>query len=142
MPPAPGGTPITGVRIVFAVGPGSAPVEFVWNGAGWARSQNGTPHVDSEGNQIAPENVIVQYTPYANSDTNDQFGVPIREAQTVGRGRGARAHRRRRLHGPLGRSPRPTHRRSTSTRRAPRSGLAPGRTWVELPEPGTTGILP
>lgn len=140
-PPAPGGTPVTGVRIVFAIGPGSAPVEFVWNGAGWARSQNGTPHVDTEGNQIAPENVIVQYTPYASSGTNDQFGVPIREAQTVGEGEALV------LTGGVAYTARWVKTAANSPTRyldaagAP-IGLTPGRTWVELPEPGTTGILP
>jgi hypothetical protein len=140
-PPGPGGGPITGVRIVFAEGAGSAPVEFVWNGAGWARTQSGTPHVDSEGTQIAPENVIVQFTPYANSDTNDQFGVPIREAQTVGEGEalvltGGVAYTARWVK-PAANAP---------TQYLDAAGapirLTPGRTWVELPEPGTTGILP
>jgi hypothetical protein len=140
-PPGPGGGPITGVRIVFAEGPGSAPVEFVWNGAGWARSQSGTPHVDSEGNQIAPENVIVQYTPYANSDTNDQFGVPIREAQVVGEGEALV------LTGGVGYTARwvkPAANAPTQYFDAAGAPirLTPGRTWVELPEPGTTGILP
>ena len=128
------------MRIVFAEGPGSAPVEFVWNGAGWARSQSGTPHVDTEGTQIAPENVIVQYTPYANSDTNDQFGVPIREAQTVGEGEalvltGGYAYTVRWVK-PAANAP---------TQYLDATGapirLTPGRTWVELPEPGTTGMF-
>jgi hypothetical protein len=140
-PPGPGGGPITGVRIVFAEGAGSAPVEFVWNGAGWARTQSGTPHVDSEGTQIAPENVIVQYTPYANSDTNDQFGVPIREAQVVGEGEALV------LTGGVGYTARwvkPAANAPTQYFDAAGAPirLTPGRTWVELPEPGTTGILP
>ena len=90
---------------------------------------------------IAPENVIVQYTPYANSDTNDQFGVPIREAQTVGEGEalvltGGVAYTARWVK-PAANAP---------TQYLDAAGapirLTPGRTWVELPEPGTTGILP
>jgi hypothetical protein len=140
-PPAPGGTPITGVRIVFAEGAGSAPVEFVWNGSGWARSQSGTPHVDTEGVQIAPENVIVQFTPYANSDTNDQFGVPIREAQTTGEGEaliltGGVVYNARWVK-PAANAPAQYYDAAGAPVR-----LTPGRTWVELPEPGTAGILP
>jgi len=139
--PAPGGTSIKGVRIVFAVGAGSAPVEFAWNGTGWARSQSGTPHVDSEGNQIAPENVIVQYTPYASSGTNDQFGVPIREAQLVGQGQALV------LTGGVAYTARWVKTAANSpTRYLDAAGapiaLTPGRTWVELPEPGSTTILP
>jgi Protein of unknown function (DUF3048) N-terminal domain/Protein of unknown function (DUF3048) C-terminal domain len=140
-PPGPGGGPLTGVRIVFAQEPGSAPVEYAWNGAGWARWQSGTPHVDTEGNQIAPENVIVQYTPYANSDTNDQFGVPIREAQTVGEGEALV------LTGGVGYTARWVKPAANApTQFLDGAGapirLTPGRTWVALPEPGTTAIVP
>ena len=136
-----GGRPTVGVRIVFAHGAGSAPVEFRWNGRGWARSQAGTPHMDTAGVQIAPENVIVSYTPYANSDTNDQFGVPIREAQTVGQGEalvltGGVAIVARWVKPALNA---PTQYLDSAGKPI---GLTPGRTWVELPEPGTTVFLP
>lgn len=136
-----GGTPTNGVHITFAQGPGSAPVEYRWNGTGWARSQAGTPHVDAEGAQTAPENVIVAYTPYADSDTNDQFGVPIREAQLVGEGEalvltGGQAIAARWVKPSL----------EAPTQYLDASGapvrLTPGRTWVALPEPGTTVFLP
>ena len=84
--PVTGGEVVSGVNIVFATGAGSAPVDYVWNGWGYARSQSGTPHVDALGQQVTPENVIVSFTPYAESDVTDSFGVPIREAQTVGSG--------------------------------------------------------
>jgi hypothetical protein len=77
---------VAGVGITFGTSAGAAPVEYRWTGAGWARFQKGTPHVDAAGTQIAPENVIVQFTPYVGSDVNDQFGNPIPEAQLVGSG--------------------------------------------------------
>jgi hypothetical protein len=134
--PATGGTPVGGVHIVFATGAGSAPVDWTWTGAGWARNQAGTPHLDANGTQVGPENVIVSFTPYANTDVNDQFGVPIREAQTVGEGDAwvltggmlINAHWvKPALEAPtqyLGADGQPIR-------------LTPGRTWVELPEPGT-----
>lgn len=139
--PASGGTPATGVRIVFAEGAGSAPVEYVWNGAGWARWQAGTAHVDAEGVQIAPENVVISYTPYADSDTNDQFGVPIREAQLVGEGEalvltGGQAFAARWVKPSLEAPAQYVDGAGNPIR------LTPGRTWVALPEPGTTVFLP
>jgi hypothetical protein len=139
--PPTGGTPSAGVRIVFAEGAGSAPVEYRWSGAGWARFQSGTPHVDAAGVQIAPENVIVSYTPYADSDTNDQFGVPIREAQTVGEGEalvltGGVAIAARWVKPALNMPAQYFDAAGAPIR------LTPGRTWVELPEPGTTAFLP
>ena len=139
--PAAGGTPTSGVRIVYATGPGSAPVEYRWNGAGWARSQAGTPHIDAEGAQVAPENVVISYTTYASSGVNDQFGVPIREAQLVGEGEAliltdGQAFAARWVKPSI---EAPTQ--YTDPSGAP-IGLTPGRTWVALPEPGTTVFVP
>jgi hypothetical protein len=136
-----GGTPTKGVHIVFGTEAGSAPVDYRCNGAGWARSQAGTPHLDAEGAPIAPENVIVSYTPYASSGTNDQFGVPIREAQLVGEGEalvltGGRAFAARWIKPAL---EAPTQYLDAAGAPIP---LTPGRTWVALPEPGTTVFLP
>ncbi|MFQ5558081.1 MAG: DUF3048 domain-containing protein [Acidimicrobiales bacterium] len=58
-----GARPVTGVTIEF----GNATIDYTWNGSGWARSQNGRPHVDSGGVQVAPTNVIVQFTIYGVS---------------------------------------------------------------------------
>ena len=75
-----------GVRLNFGSSGGSAPVEYRWNGTGWARTQAGTPHVDAAGVQVAPANVVIQFVSYAGTDVNDQFGNAIPEAQTVGEG--------------------------------------------------------
>lgn len=136
-----GGTPTKGVRIVFATGPGSAPVEYVWNGTGWARSQAGTPHTDAEGVQIAPENVVISYTAYASSGVNDQFGIPIREAALVGEGEalvltGGQAFAARWVKPSLEMPAQYFDQAGAPIR------LTPGRTWVALPEPGTTAFLP
>ncbi|MGH9005269.1 MAG: DUF3048 domain-containing protein, partial [Acidimicrobiia bacterium] len=136
-----GGRPVTGVHIVFGTEAGSAPVDYRWNGHGWARSQAGTPHVDALGEQIAPENVIVSYTPYAPSDASDQFGVPIREAQLVGEGEAlvltaGRAYAARWVKPAI---EAPTQYLDGNGKPIP---LTPGRTWVALPEPRTTTFLP
>ena len=135
-----GGTPITGVHIVFAVGAGSAPVDYGWTGAGWARSQSGTPHVDANGVQVAPENVIISFTPYAETDVQDQFGVPIREAQTVGEGE-AWVLTGGQLINAHWVKPAP----EAPTQYLDAAGqpvkLTPGRTWVALPEPGTATVV-
>jgi len=139
--PVTGGEVVSGVNIVFAVGAGSAPVDYVWNGGGYARSQSATPHVDAEGQQVAPENVIVSFTPYADSDITDSFGVPIREAQTVGGGdawifTGGQLVRAS-WHKPSLEAP---------TQYLDATGqpvrLTPGRTWVALAEPGTATLWP
>ena len=81
-----GGRDVGGVHINFGGGPGSAPVDYEWDGAGWARSQRDTPHVDAAGTRVSPPNVIVQFTPYVEVQCCDAAGFPIVEAQLVGEG--------------------------------------------------------
>lgn len=82
----PQGREIQRVHIVFGGGPGSAPVDYQWDGAGWARSQRDSEHVDAAGNRVAPPNVVVQFTPYAEVQCCDAAGFPIVEAQLLGEG--------------------------------------------------------
>jgi hypothetical protein len=126
---------IGGVAVTFGTSAGSAPVDYRWTGAGWARFQKGTPHVDAAGTQIAPENVIIQFTPYVSSGVNDQFGTPIPEAQLVGSGDAwvltagglVMAHWHK-----------PTLEAVTTYTDVDGKpiGLTPGRTWVALVPPG------
>ncbi|HET9555687.1 MAG TPA: DUF3048 C-terminal domain-containing protein, partial [Actinomycetota bacterium] len=106
-----------------------------------ARSQSGTPHVDALGVQVAPENVIVSFTPYASSDVTDQFGVPIREAQTVGQGDAWVLTGGQII---VARWSKPSLEAPTQYLDAAGQPvrLTPGRTWVALAEPGTTTVWP
>ena len=132
--------PVTGVHITFGSGAGAAPVEYRWDGTGFARFQSGTPHVDAAGQQIAPPNVIVQFTPYASSGVNDQFGVPIPEAQMVGDGDAWVL-----TNGGLvvGRWHKPAIDAITTYTDVDGNpiSLTPGRTWVALPPPGGANRL-
>ena len=106
--------------------------------AGWRRTQNGTPHLDSDGYQVIPQNVLVQYVDYVSSGVNDASGNPIPEAVLLGSGRGLLLTGGAALdlswvrlgpgvrtvyYGPDGNEVR----------------LAPGRTWGEL-LPSTSGV--
>lgn len=131
---------VNGVRVSYGSQAGAAPVEYIWNGTGWARTQKGTPHVDSAGLQVAPENVIVQFTPYVSSGVNDQFGVPIPEAQMVGEGDvwvftngGVVMGRWRKTS-----VDQPTQYLDVDGNHI---RVNPGRTWVALPQPGGGQLL-
>ncbi len=131
---------VAGAHINFGSSAGSAPVDYRWNGEGWARFQNGTPHVDAAGVQVAPANVIVHFAPYVGSDVTDQFGKPIPEVQLVGEGEAwvltagglvqARWHK-------------PTLDAVITYTDADGNpvGLTPGRTWVALAPPGSASRL-
>ncbi len=70
-----------GVSIDF----GLSTASYQWDGTrqGWLRSQNGTPHLEETGNQIAPDNVIVLITDYEPSSADGRSP----EAITIGTGK-------------------------------------------------------
>jgi len=132
--------PIAGVSVNYGFSSGSAPVEYRWNGTGWARSQRGTPHVDTAGVQVAPENVILQFVTYAPTDVADQFGVRIPEAQLIGEGDAL-------VLTAGGQIPARWHKPSLEavTTYTDVEGnpipLTPGQTWIALPSPGGASRL-
>jgi hypothetical protein len=135
--PPVGGTPVSHVHIVYGDGPGSAPVDYVWdaNVGGWARSQRGSPHVDSAGVQIAPPNVVIQFTPYAQVGCCVS-GYPVLEAQLVGEGEAWVLTGGQLIQG---RWSKPSADAVTSYVDGAGTpiGLTPGRTWVSLAPPGS-----
>lgn len=84
-PPASAPT-ATSVDLTYA--PGSAPVAYRWDAAvgGWRRWQSGSAHVDANGVQVAPENLIVQFVDYVDTGMTDKFGSVIVEGTLVGSG--------------------------------------------------------
>jgi hypothetical protein len=119
-----GGGLATGIQWSWAPGSGS-----------WVRHQNGTPHVDSDGEQIRAANVIVRVTPYRDSGVRDSTGAVVPEAAAVGEGdawllSGGRAQPGR-WHKPSADAP-TTYTDSAGTPLR----LAPGPTWVEVLPPG------
>jgi hypothetical protein len=86
-PPA-SAVPVSSFRYSFGGGPVGQPVEMTWDPAvgGWARVQKGSPHVDADGVQIAPPNVIVQFVPYQDTGLVDTSNTPVPEALLVGSG--------------------------------------------------------
>jgi hypothetical protein len=127
--------PVAGVNVSYGTSAGAAPVDYRWNGTGWERTQKGTPHVDAAGVHIAPENVIVQFVPYADSGVLDQFGKQIPEAQLVGDGEVWVFTAGGVVKGTWHKSSLEAVTTYTGPDGAPIS-LTPGRTWVALPAPG------
>lgn len=137
--------PVAGAAVNYGSSGGGAPTEWRWNGAGWARTQKGTPHVDAAGQQVAPANVVIQFVNYTPTDVTDQFGVFIPEAQLVGEGEvwvltggGTQPH------GLVqGRWKKPALDAVTTYTDADGKPilLTPGRTWVVLPTPGGASRL-
>jgi hypothetical protein len=120
-------------------------VEFVWDAevGGWRRFQVDSHHgfedsayVDSLGQQVAPPNVVVMFTPYTTSAAGG--GSP--QAMSVGEGEAAILTDGRMV---PGRWSRPTFADPlTFTDPTGQSiNLTPGQTWVLLPEAGKSQLL-
>jgi hypothetical protein len=133
------GEAANGLTIGYAGGAATR-VKYEWDAAshGWRRSQNDRAHVMADTKvQIAPANVIVQFTPYTSSSFVDVTGARSPEAEMVGEGEAWVF-----TDGKLvrGRWTRPARDQVTSFVDAGGNpiDLTPGQTFVELvPAPGS-----
>ena len=127
------GEPAVGVDVSYR----GTQVSHVWDEelGGWARTQNGTAHVDADGVQIAPANVIVQFVDYEASGQVDSTGAEVPEAVLEGQGVAWIFSNGRVVEGTWSKSnvTEPIQYRGPDG--AP-VALTPGATWVLLPEPG------
>jgi len=116
-------------------------VIYEWDAAarGFARTQNGTPHVDAAGRRVTPENVVLQVTPYRNTGLVDRSGAAVPEAELIGEGEAVVL-----TDGKLvrGRWRRPDAAAITAYTDAAGAviRLTPGRTWIELVPPGNLTV--
>lgn len=80
--------PVGSINITFGSGAGSAPADWFWNATlgVFGRNQKGTPHVDENGEQVAPQNVIVLFVNYVDTGFVDVSGASVPEAELVGSG--------------------------------------------------------
>ncbi len=138
--PAPAGDPAPVVQALWK-DKVRTEVVYEWDPAakGFARTQNGTPHVDAAGKRAAPENVVLQVVPYRNTGLRDRSGAEVPEAELIGEGELVVL-----TDGKLvrGRWSRPDAAAITSYKDANGATikLTPGRTWIELVPPGNLTI--
>lgn len=130
-----GTEPTTGVTIRYPGTPGTE-VEYRRDGDGWARLQDGEPHLLDGGEQVTPDNVIVQLIEYRSSGFVDVNGAESPEAVVTGEGgawvlTGGELIRARWSRPDLGDPTAYTDSAGDPVR------FAPGTTWVELAEAGT-----
>jgi hypothetical protein len=132
---AAGGDPTLGADIDW----GGSQVSYLWDESrgGWARFQDGTPHVDVDGDLVAPENVVVLLTEYgsAPSDPRSPVAITVGEGEatvfTAGRQVAARWSRP---------DPSAPYVVTDNITGAP-VALTAGTTWVVLAEPGRTDFI-
>jgi hypothetical protein len=137
----PGVEPVTGFR---TTGSGALSIESAWEwdaaSASWLRDQDGTPHVDRDGERVRAANVIVRITPYRDSGVRDSVGAVVPEAEAIGEGDAwllsdGQVQRGRWL------KPSPDAPTAyVDTTGAPLR-LTPGQTWVEVLPPGAGDVV-
>lgn len=110
-------------------------IDYEWNGSGWARKQNGTPHVDAAGTQVAPANVVIQFVTYKDSGLVDRSNTGVPEGQLVGEGEAWVLSDGKIVKGKWAKANLTDITKFTDAAGAP-IPLTPGRTWVELAVPG------
>jgi len=128
------GTPTPAVSVDY----GGTQADFVWDAErqGWARIQDGTPHVVASGAVLAPTNVVLLITPYgtAPSDPNS----PI--ALTTGSGDATVLIGGNAVDATWSRPTATDPYTLTDDATGQPLVLPPGRTWVGLPESGVTRL--
>lgn len=137
--PAPVGDPTPGVTIRFG---GGVNADYVWDAAaqGWARFQVDARHkvpnsatVDAAGAQVAPANVVVLFVPYGQSPSDARSPMAI----SVGSGDALVLTDGKLIHGTWSRPSASSPWALADAAGAP-IALTPGRTWVGLPQVGST----
>jgi hypothetical protein len=129
--------PVASIHVEFGGGAGSAPADWFWNPVknAFDRNQKGTPDVDENGDQVAPQNVIVMFINYVDTGFFDVSGAPVPEGQLVGSGECWVL-----TNGTLTKGTWEKTSPEAITTFKDASGqvikLTPGRTWVELPPIG------
>ena len=141
-PPEAGSEPAPrGVQAVWKLNI-TTTVVYAWDEASktFKRTNNGQPHLDAAGRQVAPENVVFQVCGYRNTGLVDTSGAAVPEAELIGEGEAWVLTAGRLV---KGRWSRPSE-AQTTTYTLP-SGepikLTPGRTWVELVPLGNLSAL-
>lgn len=135
------GTPATGVHVEYRGRNITTRVDYAWDaGTGtWKRSQDGTPFLDSAGNQVAPANVIVRFVTYRDTGQRDTSGAVVDEAELIGEGEAWVLTDGKVVKGRWAKPTAEAVTAYTDEAGAP-VGLAPGTTWIELSPPGTSEV--
>ena len=124
------------VTIAFTDGPTAG---FTWDAAsgGWPRTQNGNPHTNQDGVQLAPENVVIMVTSYSASPAD----ASSPHLESTGSGELLVLTDGHEIAGTWERAS-PTDKPTLLDTAGQPIALTPGRTWVLYPEPGQISSLP
>lgn len=135
------GDPAAGLHLEYRGLHITTVVDYAWDaGSGtWRRSEDGQPHADAAGQQIAPRNVVVQFVNYRNTGAFDASGAPVPEADLLAGGEAWVLTDGRVVRGRWSKPDPQTPTRFVAADGKP-VALTPGQTWVELPPSGAATL--
>ena len=138
---AAGGEAAKGVHMEFRGKNITTITDYAWDaGSGtWKRSQDGGPHVDGSGTQIAPKNVVVQLVEYVSTGEVDTSGAIVPEADLIGDGEAWILTDGKVVKGRWSK-PSPEALTSYTGPDGQPILLTPGQTWIELPPVGSARL--
>lgn len=102
----------------------------------WERTQDRSPHVDSDGEPITAANVLIRETPYEDTGVRDSVGAPVPEAAVVGEGPLLLLSDGQALPGEWARGSF-EHGTAHTDQDGELIQLTPGQTWIEVLPPGS-----
>ena len=137
-----GVAPANGVTVVFKGRRITTTTDWTWNaGAGvYERSTDGAAHVDPiDNSRVTARNVIVQFADYVDTGVRDTSGEPVPEGKLVGEGEAWILSDGKVVKGRWSKSSMEAVTVFTDSA-GKKIRLAPGRTWGEIPPPGTSTL--
>jgi hypothetical protein len=137
---AAGAAPATHADVKFP-GVGGPLVAWDWDPASqtWLRTQDGTPHVMTDGSRVSAANVVLQFVQYpiVGYQTINNAPDPIPMAQLIGQGQAIILTGGSVVRGQWSEPSAGAVTRFTDSTGAPEQ-MAPGQTWIELVPVGTS----
>ena len=134
--------PSNGVTVVFKGRRVITTTDWTWDAAAgvYKKAVDGQPHVDPLGNeQVNAKNVIVQIAEYVDTGQRDQSGEPVPEGKLVGEGEAWILSDGKLVKGRWSKASMEAVTIFTDPA-GKKIRLAPGRTWIEIPPPGSSTL--
>jgi hypothetical protein len=132
-----GAAPAATVHIEFRGIHVTTIADWSWDAAAgvWKRAQDGGPHLDASGGQVAAKNLIVAFVNYVDTGQRDRSNTVVPEGKIVGSGEAWIFTDGKVVKGTWSKPTPEAITAYTDATGAP-VPLTPGQTWVELPPPG------
>ena len=134
--------PANGVNVVYKGRNITTIADWTWNASAgvYERSTDGVPHLDAiDNSRVNAKNLIVQFADYVDTGERDTSGEPVPEGKLVGEGEAWIFSDGKLVKGRWSKASMEAVTVFTDSD-GKKVRLAPGRTWLEIPPPGSATL--